>query len=209
MKFSSRRYQLPAYARSMTNDQIERVGPHYFMMRWEFYVAVVTFVLVATYLPWSMVTGWAFLESLVLVMTQVFSSVSEGDPELRHLPLEVSRTKWSVVDFVCGFLVFYKVVSQKPAVWLEVPNARLLGLAVFFGFCTIVFVPYFLFGDRMLWADETEWMPNEVGAVAGRTFEWWCLAFGASMLLSFMQELKRRFSVWRMVKRQGSGQGRV
>ncbi len=204
-----KRYPPPLYARRMSMDEIVRLSPIYFMHLWQFYAFVAVFGVLATYFPWSWVADYAVAQALVVTMERAMPSVAALTTGTHMLPVDAVKAKWSFVHLVCGFLVFYKLVCQKPAVHRETPKLRAFMGVVCAGAIATVFLLFFFLSPKAFHDNGPDWAKSSLGESAWVLFSWWCFAFASSLAWSFWQDLLRRYRFFRMVKRQGSGQGCV
>ncbi len=193
MKKPRRRPPLPEYARDMTLDEINRSVPLYFLMRWEFYLALVAFVLFAAYFPWSWVADWGIVRVLVAAMERIVPSIAGLPSEARHLPREASKAQLSFIHFCCAVTFTYKMITQRAAVWRVASKARFLvgSTAASTLGSMFVYLIFFWTGHFNHGAADG-WHGSRLEVAGCHTAFWLLLTLAFSMAWSGLQEVIRQ-----------------
>ncbi|MEX0603957.1 MAG: hypothetical protein WD623_10420 [Marinobacter sp.] len=192
-KRGRRSYHLPDYAKNMTLDELNRNMPLYFMMRWEFYVALALFVLTTAYFPWDWIADLGVVRVFFMGMEKVIPSISGLPLELRQMSLDASKAQLSVIHFFGVVAFIYKIANQHPAVWRTISKVRLrIGCIGCFLLC--IYPIYALF----FWAGYFDVGKSEIvhstslKLASFHIFWWLALTLFCSLAWSFVQELYRR-----------------
>lgn len=184
---------LPPHARHLSTAELNRTFCWYFLMRWEFYLALVSFVLFAAYFPWPWVADWSAVKALVAVMERIVPSIDGLPQEARHLPLAASKAQLSFIHF-CGAVGFvYKLITQRPAIWREGSKFRFIGGAV----CASILAAYwvhaiFFWHGHFNHGPEQGWHANRLQVAATHTVFWLFLTMTVSIAWSGIQEVIRQ-----------------
>lgn len=187
---------LPPYARHMSTAQLNRTFCWYFLMRWEFYLVLVAFVLFAAYFPWPWVADWGAVKAFVAVMERIVPSIDGLPPEARHLPLAASKAQLSFIHFCGGIGFVYKLITQRPAVWREGSKRRFMVIVICAAILGALYVSaiFFWSGNFNIPPDQA-WHANRL-QIAGYYTSWWlALTMTFSMCWSGIQELIRQLGL--------------
>jgi|AntRauTorcE11898_2_1112593.scaffolds.fasta_scaffold28849_2 hypothetical protein len=184
---------LPAYARDMTLDEMNRPFPLYFLMRWEFYLALVVFVLFSAYMPWRWVSDWGVTRIFVAAIEQIVPSIIGLSQEARHLPLDASKVHLSFVHFCCAVASAYKLSTQRPAVWRIASRARFIGLFIFMSLAGAAFIyAIFFWSGHFNNGPDEAWHSNLLQVTASHTADWLLFTIAYAMAWSGLQEIVRQ-----------------
>lgn len=184
---------LPPYARHMSTAELNRTFCWYFLMRWEFYLALVSFVLFAAYFPWPWIADWSVVKAFVAVMERIVPSIDGLPPEARHLPLAASKAQLSFIHFWGGIAFVYKLITQRPAIWRMASKWRFLVGAIAAAILGAFYISaiFFWSGNFNVPPDQA-WHANRLQVVGYYTFWWLALTMTFSMSWSGIQEVIRQ-----------------
>lgn len=184
---------LPPYARHMSTAQLNQTFCWYFLMRWEFYLVLVAFVLFAAYFPWPWVADWGAVKAFVTVMERIVPSINGLPPEARHLPLAASKAQLSFIHFCGGIGFVYKLITQRPAVWREMSKLRFLVGSICFAVVAACWVyAIFFWAGNLNNGPQEDWHANRLQVAATHTVFWLFLTMTVSIAWSGIQEVIRQ-----------------